>query len=165
MNPLPALDLLDPPQDVFDAQADDLLALIAPEQSSLESFVRSMGDQQNTATSGLASYSSALDQADVAISAIAQIFDGLAAQQEAIDLSGIIQDYLAAEAEFADQVNVDQIDLGGILQGVFDDIGTIAISIVNVLIAAINAIIAGIQAVIDGIIAAINFIESLIFGF
>lgn len=156
MNPLPALDLLDPPESVFDQNDDDLVALIAPEQSSLESFIRSLGDQQNTATSGLASYSSALDQADAAISAIGSIFDQITASQEAIDLSGIIEDFLASESEFADQVNFDQVDLGGILQGVFNDIGTIAGGLVQILADAVFALIAAMQAFMQHLLLQIE---------
>jgi hypothetical protein len=145
MNPLPVLELLDPPASVFDAQADDLLALIQPEQNEHAALVESLAQDQNDLAGALGGIGARIDQADAAITAIGQIFDTLAAEQRAIDLSGIIVNVLGQENQLDANLNgfapdVESLGLP-LLQAISDAIVGVAVFIINLLIDALNQVL------------------------
>jgi hypothetical protein len=161
MNPLPVLDLLDPPASVFDAQGDDLLALIQDEQNQLGALNDSLEQDQNELAGALGGIGARIDQADAAITAIGDIFDTLAAEQRALDLSGIILDVLGHETQLDANLDGFQPDVESLglplIQAISDAIYLAVIYVVNLLIDAINYVLSIISDVIGYFLGALSF--------
>ena len=155
------LDLLDPPESVYDSQADDLLALIAPEQNQLDAFIAALDSQQQDLAGGISGVDASLDQADSAITAIGQIFDTLAAEQRAVDLSAVILDVLGQENQL--DANLDgfapDVESAGLplIQAISDAIISVAVSILNILIAALNDVISFILSILGYLFSPFPF--------
>lgn len=148
MQPLPDLADLPPADQIYDPVQDDLVSLLAQDTADYNSFLDSLGSQQNDLTSSASSISGSIDGLDSGANEAIAALDTLSTLLDAVDYNAIITNYLGNESLLDQGIDDHSFSLVDAAAAFLKALWDLATFIFNVMFNVLKAVVLAIEAAV-----------------